>query len=98
MKALKKSKKPQPYDEMINEVRVKESVPLNRSLLARMAIEEFIGKRTKPNGQIDLKAVVQPYEKIKAARLAETKTARLEKREARLKEKLAAIAKELGRK
>jgi hypothetical protein len=66
-----------PYDDVINEVRVKTGVPFNRTILARIAIEEYIGKRTAANGKVDIQAVAAPYAKLKLANETKAMKAKL---------------------
>jgi hypothetical protein len=54
------------YDDVINEIRAEYGIPLNRSLLSRIALEDYMAKRRKQNGTYDLKAVIGSYAKMKA--------------------------------
>jgi len=50
----------QPYDDLINQIREELGVPFNRSILAKIAVEEYV---TSKKGNI--KAIAAPYARIK---------------------------------
>lgn len=85
LKALKLDSE-QPYDHVINAIRVELQVPMNRSLLQRIALEEYVSKRTSTNGKADLKAIAAPYAKVKAAADVEKAKEKLTEAEKKAKE------------
>jgi len=80
------SDNPQPYDEIINQIREELGIPMNRSLLAKIATEDYIAKRTSSNGKVDLKAIAYPYARIKVAVEVEKLKAKLAEKEASIED------------
>jgi hypothetical protein len=92
LKPLVFEKNKLPYDSLINSIRTAEGLPLNRSLLARIATDSYVQTQTK-NGKFDSRHIVQYFKEKNAERLEATKKERLEKREASLKAKLEEVQK-----
>jgi len=81
------------YDGLINDIRTELDVPMNRSLLTKIAIEGYLAKRTKPNGEYDLKVIAEPVFKMREQLKAERALKNIDVRLAKLKEKQAALEK-----
>jgi len=87
LKPLKKKKKPQKYDNLVNEIRTQTGVPMNYALLSRIAVDAYVKKYEKPKGGYDLLGMTGAYADIAKEKQKERETKNLEIRLEKLKEK-----------
>lgn len=75
--------KEQKYDKVINQIRTELGIPMNRQLLSRIALEEYMEAAKLQNGKYDIEGIAAPFKQVK-----------LEKETKKLEAKLAKVKKE----
>lgn len=98
LKLLKKKKKEGVYDSLINKIRSEIGIPITNAMLSRIALDGYLKKNIKPNGEYDLKGILGIYDEIILKKQKEKEELKLIKKIEKLKEKTKAIESALTKK